>query len=273
MSRPRKKAAKPEEHHVDERWLVSYSDMVTVLFCLFVVLFAMSSTDQAKYEKLKSSLATGFGVTETDKIDVTDGLIVPPDKVNDNGEQLTDMKAAAAEVDDLNAIENAVKHALADKGLASAANFGMDPRGLTIHMTSSAAFFDPDNAQLKNQAIQILDAVAPSVKASGRQLSVEGHTAKQPGAPRVRDWELSTERAVTVVRHLVDANGIGPKLIGATGYGESRPLIDGVAPGDMVQNRRVDVVVLSNKSETVRALIPAAEAEKAAAPASKESGH
>jgi chemotaxis protein MotB len=183
------------------------------------------------------------------------------------------MKAAAAEVDDLNAIENAVKHALADKGLAQAANFGMDPRGLTIHMTSSAAFFDPDNAQLKDMAVQVLDAVAPSVKASGRQISVEGHTAKQPGAPRVRDWELSTERAVTVVRHLVDVNGIGAKLIGATGYGETRPLVDSVAPADMVQNRRVDVVVLSNKSEAVRALIPAAEADKKAAPADKASGH
>jgi chemotaxis protein MotB len=270
VSRPRKKAAKPEEHHVDERWLVSYSDMVTVLFCLFVVLFAMSSTDQAKYEKLKSSLATGFGVTETDKIDVTDGLIVPPDKVNDNGEQLTDMVAASAEVDDLAAIENSVKKALAAKGLGQAANFAMDPRGLTIHMTSSAAFFDPDNAQLKDMAVQVLDAVAPSVKASGRDLSVEGHTAKQPGAPRVRDWELSTERAVTVVRHLVDVNGIGPKLIGATGYGETRPLINGVRPEDMVQNRRVDVVVLSNKSESVRALIPKAAKEKAA---KASSGH
>lgn len=266
MSRPRKRSGPAlEEHHVDERWMASYMDMVTVLMCMFIVLFAMSSVDQEKFEKLKSSLATGFGVEKTDKVDATTGLIVPPDKVNDNGEQLTDMKAAAAEVDDLNAIETAVKHALAAKGLASAAGFGMDPRGLTIHMTSSAAFFDPDNAQLKDQAIQILDAVAPAVKNSGREVSVEGHTAKQPGNPRVRDWELSTERAVTVVRHLVDVNGIGPKRIGATGYGETRPLIDGVAPEQMIQNRRVDVVVLSNKSEAVRALIPAAEAEKKAA--------
>lgn len=72
MSRPRKKAQPAHEvHHADERWLVAYSDMVTVLFGLFIVLFAISSVDLDRYDKLKSSL--GFGISKTDKIDVSGG--------------------------------------------------------------------------------------------------------------------------------------------------------------------------------------------------------
>ena len=62
MSGRRRKHAHAE-HHVDERWLVSYADMITVLMALFIVLYAMSTVDSHKFDQLKNSLATGFGVT------------------------------------------------------------------------------------------------------------------------------------------------------------------------------------------------------------------
>ena len=77
--RPRKK---PEAHHVDERWMASYMDMVTVLMCLFIVLYAMSTVDANKFEKLRNSLATGFGTVASETVDTASGTVVPPEFVD-----------------------------------------------------------------------------------------------------------------------------------------------------------------------------------------------
>ena len=282
MSKRRKKAgASLDEHHVDERWMASYMDMVTVLMCLFIVLFSMSTVDQDKYEKLKSSLATGFGTEVSENIDVTEGLVVPPENVGEDGEMLTDMQAALIEVDDLKKLEQEVSSAMASQGLQNAVQLSINERGLTIRMASSDLFFAPDSPVLQDQARRVLDTAAPALKASNRRVDVEGHTAKQPGDAPLADWELSTNRAVNVVRHLTGVDGLNPGLLQATGYAGHRPLRDGYTPADMELNRRVDVVVLSDKPEAVRALIPsivdgsAATAdtpEKKEAPAEK-SGH
>lgn len=257
MSKRRKKpGASLEEHHVDERWMASYMDMVTVLMCLFIVLFAMSTVDQDKYEKLKSSLATGFGTEVSENVDVSDGLIVPPDQVGEDGEMLTDMEAAVIETDDLIKLKEQVNAAMVSQGLGDAVQYEIDERGLTIRMVSSDMFFAPDSPVLQEKARRVLDTAAPAVKASGRRLDVEGHTAKQPGNAPLADWELSTDRAVNVVRHLTGVNMLNPEVVQATGFAGHRPLRDGYAPADMELNRRVDLVVLSDKSETVRALIP-----------------
>lgn len=280
MSKRRKKAAPAlEEHHVDERWMASYMDMVTVLMCMFIVLFAMSTVDQDKYEKLKSSLATGFGTEVSENIDVTDGLVVPPENVGEDGEMLTDMQAAITEVDDLTKLEEEVRSAMAAQGLQDAVRFSIDERGLTVRMVSSDMFFAPDSPVLQDQARRVLNTAAPAIKASSRSIDVEGHTAQQPGDAPLADWELSTDRAVNVVRHLTGVNQLDPGLIHATGYAGHRPLRDGYTPADMELNRRVDVVVLSDKPESVRALIPSVvdgTAEKEPAKQDKpaeESGH
>ena len=79
----------------DERWAVSYADMVTVLMCLFIVLFAVSNVDKTKFEMLANSLATGFGQESTEGgADSAEGLIVPPELQDDDG--VVDLAARAA---------------------------------------------------------------------------------------------------------------------------------------------------------------------------------
>ena len=99
----RRRKGHAEEHgdeHPDERWMASYMDMITVLMCLFIVLFAMSSVDQHKFMALKDSLATGFGQTVSKKIDTASGTIVKADQVTKDGKgystSKTDAEAASA---------------------------------------------------------------------------------------------------------------------------------------------------------------------------------
>lgn len=91
----------PQEEHSgpDERWMASYMDMVTVLMCMFIVLFAMSTVDQEKFEALSASLATGFGQEPSDEIDATTGVVVPPELVDEKGEDFADVDLAAAQTE------------------------------------------------------------------------------------------------------------------------------------------------------------------------------
>ena len=94
MSGRRRPRKKPEEHHVDERWMASYMDMVTVLMCLFIVLYAMSTVDANKFEKLRNSLATGFGAVASETVDTAEGTVVPPELVDENLEAFAAMQSA-----------------------------------------------------------------------------------------------------------------------------------------------------------------------------------
>lgn len=256
-SRRRPKKGPPHEEHVDERWLVSYSDMVTVLMCLFIVLFAMSSVDTDKYEKLKNSLATGFGTVEAGKVDTAEGVVVQPDKVDQEGESLSNMDLALKEVDHLTELKNQMQSSLGVAGLAANVDFLINERGLSVKLVGSQAFFMPDRPELTDRASQVLATIAPALAPSGMEIMIEGHAAHGYTA-YPSTWELSSARAVNVLRHLVDRGKVPPPKIGAVAFGSARQVNDDSTEELMEQNRRVDVVVLSDQPEVVRALIPEA---------------
>jgi chemotaxis protein MotB len=253
----RKKHAEEEEVHVDERWMASYMDMVTVLMCMFIVLFAMSTVDQDKYEQLRNSLATGFGTEEVGAVDTAEGTVVPADQVDAKGESFTAAQLAAKEVDDLEALKQAVSAGLEASGLQASVSFTLDTRGLTIRLVGSETYFASNRAELSDAAHQVLGTIAAPLAASGREVSVEGHADVRNSAPPYpSNWELSSARATQVLRDLVERGGIAQEHIQAVGFGSSRPLAPGTSPEELALNRRVDIVVLTTQSEEVSALIP-----------------
>lgn len=248
-----------EEHeeHVDERWMASYMDMVTVLMCMFIVLFAMSTVDQAKFFQLKNSLATGFGAVDVGKIDTAKGVVVPAKLANKEAEGFTNLDLAKAEVKDLISVREAMRQALAKQGLDHLVEFTIDQRGLTVGLVGSETFFEGNRADLSSQAVRVLDAMAPVLTASTREASVEGHADRHGRTVTFpTDWELSSGRATQVLRRLVEHGRVPQGRISAVGFGSARPTTTGSTAADMAKNRRVDVVVLSNQPDSVRALIP-----------------
>ncbi len=256
-----------EEHENEERWMASYMDMVTVLMCMFIVLFAMSTVDQKKFEELKNSLATGFGEVTSQKIDTASGVIVPPKNVDHTPQPKTDLQLARLEVQNLQALEAQLRAALARHGLESSVAFKIDERGLTIGLVGSETFFASNRAELSAQATQVLDDIGPILNPTPYQVSVEGHAdLRQPGSPYPTNWELSAGRATSVLRHLVETNGFPQARIAAVSYGSARPLAAGTSDHDLAVNRRVDIVVLSTQPDRVRALIPQALLPTASGP-------
>lgn len=290
--RGRKKGGHDDAEHPDERWMASYMDMITVLMCMFLVLFAMSSVDQEKYIALKNSLATGFGEVKSEKVDTASGTIVAKSQVTKDGKgyatdksdadhstaasgaedtnvdpasavvppvaSKADLAAAQQELDDLKAIEAAIQGNLQHAGETAKVQFSLDERGLTVRLVGSETYFATNSADLSDQARRIMDAIAPVLKTSQHDVSVEGHADQRNStAPYATNWELSAARATGVLRDLVERGGMPAEHVQSVGFGSSRPLAKGATDADNTLNRRVDIVVLSNQDQDVSALMPA----------------
>lgn len=289
--RGRAKKGHDEAEHPDERWMASYMDMITVLMCMFLVLFAMSTVDQEKYIALKNSLATGFGEVKSQKVDTASGTVVTKDQVEDGSGYSTDksqadhstassgtkdtnvdpastvvpttaskqdLAAAKQELDDLTKIERAIQGNLRRAGQTANVQFTVDSRGLTVRLVGSETYFGTNSADLSDQARSIMDAIAPVLKTSHHDVSVEGHADQRNStAPYATNWELSAARATGVLRDLVERGGMPGDHVQSVGFGSSRPLAKGGTDQDLALNRRVDIVVLSNADQDVSALMPA----------------
>jgi chemotaxis protein MotB len=286
--RRRPKKHEEEEHENHERWLVSYADMVTLLMVLFIVLFAISQVDKAKFEELASGLASSFG----GPISVVQGTAQEP-SVLDGGQLPVDIKNAIGPAQDVEqaAVDRAAAQAAADRaervaaeaavaydelaeardridaalkaaGHDGAARYEIDERGLVVHIVADAVLFDAEEAVLRPEGRQILDAVAPSLTALPNVLRIEGHANHFPvsaGGPWPSNWELSGYRASTVLRHLA-GNGVPEPRMSATGYSSTRPLVPETDPTAVSVNRRVDIVVLSTASAEANGLLPGIDA-------------
>lgn len=263
LRRPGRSLNDDGDTHPDERWMASYMDMVTVLMCMFIVLYAMSTVDQHKFQQLANSLASGFGSVDSKTVDTAEGVVVRPDLVDEHGagftatDTTTDLDLARAEVDNLNSLREQMRTALQQNGVENLVQFRIDERGLTAGLVGSETFFQPDSDALSAQAVRVLDSIAPSLVPDTRDISVEGHADRHGRTHNfATDWELSSGRATQVLRRLVEQGRVPQERVGAVGYGAARPQATGDALEDMAQNRRVDVVVLSNLPDSARRLIP-----------------
>lgn len=279
MARRKRKQDQPE-HVNHERWLVSYADMVTLLMCLFIVLFAMATVDQKKFaalaESLKGNGAAVASVLEGAPTVVDGGEISlleddtqlpsvefdlptarePEITANQRQqsrqivkESLERQERVNAENENLDAIKNEIQAALVAKGQADAVKIERTKRGLVITVVTDAVLFDVGKADIKPEASPLLNALGTPLRNIGNDVVVEGHTDSTPlrgAGPFPTNWELSTARATSVLRYLVEREGVPATKIGALGYGQERPVASNNDRTGQSLNRRVEVVVLSN---------------------------
>lgn len=269
-----------EEHQSHERWAVSYADMMTVLVGLFIVLYAISTVDQVKYEQLRQSLAMGFGAAAPSPMPGSDGVMegveaftITPDLRSTSGvdtDPLLDpprptpntpdadsetLRIATAEYERLDQVAQRISAALAKEGLSEQVRFRMTARGLVIGMVADDVFFAPDTATLTPTAQRVVDVTGSVLAGQPDQISVEGHANVLPTARYPTNWELSSDRATQVLRRLL-GTGVAPDRIAAVGFGDARPLAEGDTDQALGTNRRVDLVVLSAIPEEARSLLP-----------------
>ncbi|MFC5381513.1 flagellar motor protein MotB [Aquipuribacter nitratireducens] len=287
-----------EEHENHERWLISYADMITLLMVLFVVMFAISNVDQKKFAALSEGLAAGFGAPRYIVSDggqaVIDGkgamidpvqvsVIAPPVPVPpaqgetaleqaspaDAAEAQQAVGDAQAELASLDEIAAEAREALATEGLESRADFRVTEDGLVVVLFADDVFFTSASAELQPTGARVVDALAPVLADSGRPVDAEGHANHLPvrsTSAYPSNWELSAARAASVVRRLIEVDGLDGSRLTAAGYSDTRPLVPPSDPTSIEVNRRVDLLVRSTARPEVRALLPQlAEARRTAA--------
>ncbi|OIQ57001.1 motility protein B [Moorella thermoacetica] len=227
-----------------ERWLLTYSDLITLLMIFFVVMYAISDTNAQKMAALANSLAqtltgapaTGI-LTSAGLPSIVPGIAPAPGQgaTGDQGDEGAELVRARAEL----------QQYIQQEGLEGQVTLETEERGLVISV-ADAVLFPKGSADLTPEARALLRQVGRALARLPNFLRVEGHTDNLPiNTPAFpSNWELSTARATNVVKVLISEAGIKPGRLSATGYGEYRPVAPNNSEADMARNRRVDIVVL-----------------------------
>jgi chemotaxis protein MotB len=253
-------------HANHERWLVSYADFITLLFAFFVVMYASAQVDQRKVGKLALAIQVAFqdlGVfpASTTQIPINTNEPMPFSTVQaiENAKHNAEFGRIASSpgglIDsapddaDLSSLQNELQQALQPEIALRAIALHRVSEGLVISLREFG-FFDSGSATLKPSALPALDRIASILAAHTYRLRVEGHTDNVPihTAQMASNWELSTARSTELVRVLIQRDGLAPERLSAAGYAEYHPVADNSTSQGRAQNRRVDIVILSEQS-------------------------
>jgi chemotaxis protein MotB len=237
---------KPEEKKggVPE-WMATYGDLVTLLMCFFVLLFAFSSIDAKKFEAVMVSFQGSAGI-------LPGGTSLKEDKLAFDGMPEKDTTSSSQlELNKMEEVAEQIQQYITENNLQSEVVLEVEERGIVLRFPDRA-LFDPGSAILKDDSRTSLDLIAglfKQKKFSSLTLRVEGHTDNIPTTSDLfpTNWELSTARSTNVVRYFVEKMGVVPTRLSATGFGEFQPIADNSTPIGRAKNRRVDIVILTSE--------------------------
>jgi chemotaxis protein MotB len=254
-----------EEHENEERWLLTYADMITLLMTLFMVLFAISSVNTTKFELLSKSLSEalsgkvvtgGPSIQETGAKDTTEQptseppipAIQPVVKVSSStgGATMPKLTAADREQEDFNKLKTQIDDYAKEHGLQSALQTTVARRGLVIRLLTDRVVFASGQAHLEPASTGLLTALARLLVTEVRHpIVVQGHTDSRPIASSQfpTNWELSTARATQVVRFFI-RHGVASRRLQAAGVAAQRPLASNSSEFGRSRNRRVEIVLV-----------------------------
>ena len=258
-----------EEHENHERWLVSGYDMMTLLFAVFVVLFAISSTNISKVKLLEQSLQEAFsgpvltgGRSMMETGDTSEGAeraapekplpsLSPVQAVaaamnsEDSENAVAAVKRAAQEEESFQALKKRIDALAAAAGLQDKVSTSVSLRGLKIRLITDGLFFDSGSAVIKAGARPTLAEIGDIIaREAEHPVQVEGHTDIRPihTSQYPSNWQLSGARAAAVVQGLTEA-GVSPKRTSLGGYAAQHPIAGNATPAGRARNRRVEIIL------------------------------
>jgi len=258
MSKRRKKKKRHEEH-IDESWLLPYSDLLTLLVALFIVLFASSSIDMQKFQSLSNAfnaeLTGGTGIFEYPSP-------IPEGDQGSTDEQPEEDKTQEVHYDNLTEEEREEQNRLAEiqhnidayiqeNGLNNQLSTSLTVEGLSLTIRDNILFdpgsasVNPENRAVASEISKLLEMDIP------RSVIVSGHTDNVPihNAEFASNWELSVMRAVNFMKLLLENPNLQPELFTAKGYGEFQPIAKNDTKEGRAKNRRVEILILPRTDE------------------------
>jgi chemotaxis protein MotB len=270
----RRRAHHEEEHENEERWLLTYADMITLLMVLFMVLFAISSVNTAKLDALSKSLSEaisgkivtgGPAIQETGGADSTKpappSATIPPiqpvvetDSSAKSGQPGGAAASALKEEENFRKLKQEIDQYASSHGLEKSLQTRVARRGLVIRLLTDNVLFGSGQAQLAPASEGLLSAISRLLVTEVRHpIIVEGHTDSRAvnTSQFPTNWELSTARATQVVRFFI-RHHVAARRLQAAGVAAQRPISSNASAGGRSRNRRVEIVLarLNNPSKT-----------------------
>ncbi|HEU4670869.1 MAG TPA: flagellar motor protein MotD [Dyella sp.] len=251
-----------EEHVNHERWAIPYGDLITLLLAFFVVMYAMSAVNEGKYRVLSQSMMEAFHGSSR----VIAPSVMAPDapatvapavdpQASGRGSALTPIPlpgsaahpAPSSQQQNLSAIQHSVEDALKPLIDQKLVVLRRTPNWLEIEIRTDI-LFPSGVARIAPQAQSVLDSLGGILAPFPNPLRIEGYTDNKPiSTPQFpSNWELSAARAASVARLFAD-HGVALNRLGIMGWGEVRPVADNGTEEGRNRNRRVLVVVLSDR--------------------------
>jgi len=242
-----------EEHDNHDRWLVSYADLVTLLFAFFVVMYAISSVNEGKYRVLSNALGAAFGRGDVTVRQPAAGI--DPQVISGLPRPLQRQRPAndpvlKREKEHMTNMARDILKALAPLISQGKVRVTQSNRGVSIEINASVLFAQGE-AKLTGESSQALRAVATVLKNDTHVIQVEGHTDNVPirNAAFPSNWELSAVRASSVVRLFIDS-GVAESRLTAVGHGANQPVAPNETPDGRQRNRRVQIMILADLPDT-----------------------
>lgn len=254
-----------EGEESNERWLLTYADMITLLMALFMVLFSISSVNISKYKTLQQALREAFsgqiltggsaleqaGATKSSSHvpSTTSNTTVMPFAA-ESAHRLAKspfgtITSAAQEQQGFERLKHEIDAYASHHALTPYVQTAIEPRGLVIRLLTDRLLFPSGLATLSPSSYPLLAKIASLLTIDRvHPIAVEGYTDSLPIHTNryPSNWELSTARASTVVRFLI-GRGVTAKRLSAIGYAEQRPIASNATPAGRARNRRVEIVL------------------------------
>ncbi|MDT8272378.1 MAG: flagellar motor protein MotB [Desulfomonilia bacterium] len=219
-------------------WMVTFSDMVTLLITFFVLLISMTSLDDKALKELFGFFNEVMGPIEFPQTQEMSGVPLIMDIVTPKL------------FFDAMTLNKSLLDSLDSRGVGGLTGRGPQPmevreinRGMAI-LLNSEILFDVGSSQLKREAEPVLMGIAEVIRNSGSLISVEGHTDNR-GSPEM-NWRLSLSRAIRILDYFVYTAGMSPTNFCVVGYGPSRPVASNATDEGRSQNRRVEIIILKD---------------------------
>lgn len=241
-----RKTNQNKDESIDESWLLPYSDLLTLLVALFIVLFAMSDVDAQRYKELsqifKEEFAGGTGIVEQKDSPVVDTTS------EDETEKEEEVSKNTEELEELQNLQSTIDQYIAQNELADVLGTKLTDEGLLLTIVNDISF-DSGSAVVKKEGKKVAKEVSDLLYTDPpHQIIISGHADDRPmhNQEFASNWELSVMRSINFMRLILENDALDPTRFSAKGFGEFQPAVPNTDEENRAKNRRVEVLVLPN---------------------------
>lgn len=238
-----RKKKEHHEEHVDESWLIPYGDMLTLLLALFIVMFAMSELDKAKFKSVSEDFnvifSGGSGVmTENGST----GFVADESKPAPTADNVVEDKK-------MKEVMGTLQQEIKKRGYSDNVKLNLNDEGLGISI-QDVVLFNSGDARVLKEVEPLLLQISSMIHKLDNNVKVVGHTDNIPISNEKfhSNWELSAMRAINVMNFMADAGGIDPGKLSIEAYAEHMPKYDNSTEEGRARNRRVEIFVVRKYS-------------------------